>query len=245
MRHNAPKQNVSLRNAVWKAGYETIDLPHNHQTKSQMKSIGSILTLIVGLALLASCSPFSDLQTSRMTGKGEFEVTPFLTTQSVTLDEEYTGIPFGGAVGTHLSYGLTEMIDLRLSIRATPFGIFTHIGPKFRLIENRLAFFIPAGTLASWDAEYYQKVSDFSWELQPTLLFSQPVIKDKLEWNLSGKYIHKFNQPEGAFAVNTSFSFGKNMDRRTYILEYGIMNSSIEGIRMNSKQISFGVIFKI
>jgi hypothetical protein len=28
-------------------------------------------------------------------------------------------------------------------------------------------------------------------------------------------------------------------------LEYGIMNSSIEGIRMNSKQISFGVIFKI
>lgn len=198
------------------------------------------------LLVLPSCSPFADLQTARMTGKGQAEITPFATAR-VNVEDDYAGAD--PQVGSHLSYGLSDKFDARLSVRASVSGVWIQAGPKFSLWENRLAAYIPVGKLFLWDTEMQREMFDLT-EFQPTLLYTHPLVKNKLEWNASAKWIQKFATRESghlnAYAFNTSLAFGRDLRRRIFILEYGTKRYSLADFEDSySHQLSFGIVFKL
>lgn len=200
--------------------------------------------LALALFLMSSCSPFSDLQTARTAGEGKLELTPFISGRANTSEEESIVDP---VLGAHLAYGLAPKTDIRLSMRATVLGMYIHAGPKFGLWENRLSVYVPVGTLLTWGDNFDGNFAAALAEIQPTLLYTQPLIKDQLEWNFSSKWIQRFGQvPLGSYAFNTSLSFGKNLRKRAFIVEYGTMGFADGELRNSTvNQFSFGIVFKM
>ncbi|MBN7816536.1 sterol desaturase family protein [Algoriphagus pacificus] len=204
------------------------------ETMKSHSNIFSLLLIIVLLLILTNaCVPvFSDMQSARTLGKGNFEVTPFYTNSAA--DSESKGVT---QVSANLGIGLSENIDIRGRIShlwfngeggggSTIFGI----GPKFSMVPERLSLFIPVGS--SFDVD--------SWQLQPTLFYTQPIVEKKFEATLSPKYIFNLCRDcSGFFATNLGIAYSKDLTKNAIRAEYGRIFSDGGGLGQFSLGYSF------
>jgi hypothetical protein len=177
-----------------------------------------ILLMAPVLFLFYSCAPvFSELQSARLVGKGNIEVTPAFTTTSRTDDGATEHIQ--NHYGLHFAYGIANKIDLRARYeyigvadecgKANAFGI----GPKFSLLKDRIAAYVPVGFAFGGDVEGIEE-----FEIQPTLLFTVPAGK-YIEFNPSAKGIIG---DELYFAFNLGLGLSTNLSKYVIRPEYGI-----------------------
>ncbi|WP_296697856.1 hypothetical protein [Algoriphagus sp.] len=202
-------------------------------TKRISQIIGIVLCFLV---TLPSCAPvFSDLQSARTLGKGQFEATPFYT--NTGKDSEFKGVSH---VGANLGLGLSEKIDVRARIERNWYNgeedtgyTIVGIGPKFSVIENRISFFLPVGRALG-------EGTNQTWQMQPTVFLTQPIIKEKLEFTLAPKYLFNFCEDcSGNFATNFGISASKDFSKYAWRAEYGRIFSDGGGIGQLSIGISF------
>lgn len=188
---------------------------------------GLLAVSLIPLLFIESCAPvFSDLQSARLVGDGNIEVTPSYSSVSWAEDGESQKVQ--NHYGAQAGFGLSETMDLRTRIEyvsvksegsddkltATVVGI----GPKFSIVKDRVAGYIPLGTAFGSDIQTSQ-----SWELQPTLLFTFPV-NEQFEVNPSVKYIMQLaDDTDNMVAINLGLGigeYGKFVIRPEYGLLY-------------------------
>lgn len=191
--------------------------------------LGSIFILSM---CCSSCAPvFSEMQSARTVGQNKIEVTPSLSAVNFREKEDVELIQ--NHAGVQLAYGLTPKIDLRLRFEYIWFdfddlsdGISVlGIGPKFSLIENKIALYLPVGKVIG------KYSADYDCESHPTLLFTIPALKDKIDINLSPKYLMIFGDEYFDYmAFNFGFSLSNNLNKWCLRPEYGILiNPDITG----------------
>jgi hypothetical protein len=189
------------------------------------------LLLALSIALLQGCAPvFSDFQSARMVERGDIEVTPAAG---------YVSAPQWTA-GAQVGYGLSDRTELRarlthvftdwdvegdggwLEDSPDDFNVIS-AGPKFSLVEDRLALHLPLGA--------YFNGEDGLGGLHghPSLIASIP-ISDDIDLNPSVNAI----LPGGLVAVNLGTAIGDH-DRFTVRPEVGVL--------VNGGVISAGVGF--
>lgn len=194
------------------------------------------------LAFVTGCvAPFSDLQSARLLGKGNVEVTPSYTSVSVS-DEgqtEHIQNHFGAQIG----FGLAKFMDLRLRYEHISATIDTEsvsvnvlgFGPKFRLAKKWLAFYVPIGFAFGGDVEN----GGDSWQVHPTLLATLPIAKF-LEINPSAKVMIPFKSDaaDTLFAFNLGLAISSDVTKWAIRPEIGFCTGSVSGTFM---QISVGL----
>ena len=192
--------------------------------------------LVCTSALITSCvAPFSDLQSAKLLGKGNIEVTPSYSSVSVSDEGETDHIQnhFGAQIG----FGLAKFMDLRLryehisatideeSVSANVIGF----GPKFRLAKNWLAFYLPIGFAFGGDIEDGSE----SWQIHPTLLATVPVGK-YLEINPSAKIMIPFSSDafDTLLAFNLGLAISSDVSKWAIRPEIGICTTGGSGYFM-------------
>ena len=193
-----------------------------------MKSKAAFFWLIAYLLTTNACAPvFSELQSARTAGRNRVELTPAYSTvgfsnqgQSTDAQNEYGG---------QLAYGVSSFFDIRVRyehisiINGGPGlgGVFKTgadvlaFGPKFAISKNKVAFSLPVGRALG------DKYSE-SWEAHPTLLFSLPAVKDKLDINVAPKFIKQFcSHCDPLFAVNLGMAVSNDLNKWALRVEYG------------------------
>ncbi len=199
-----------------------------------------VLTLVT---LTWSCAPvFSDLQSARLAGKGNFEASPHFTSSSYTADSETNHVQ--NHYGLQLAYGISNRFDIRAryefigvdeddengGVKANVFGI----GPKASLIKDRLAAFVPVGFAFGGDVDGIEE-----FEVQPTLLVTLP-IGQYIEVNPSAKGVIG---DEFYMAFNLGLGLSSNFDQWAIRPEYGMLfNPGEDG---HYGQFSIGIMYKL
>jgi len=184
----------------------------------------SVLAICFSALLMQSCSSsFSELQGARMVGKGNTEVTPYYTTVSGVAEGDHGGVQ--NQIGLNTAIGLSDKTDLRLRVENiwlkddefTNGFVVVGVGPKFSLIENIMAAYLPVGRALG------ENTSD-SWEFQPTMLLTLPAIKNILDINLTPKYIFTVCEECDDFvAVNLGLALSKDLSKWAFRAEYGLL----------------------
>jgi hypothetical protein len=134
--------------------------------------------------ILTNCNPYLfDLQSAKMLGAGNLELSAY-------------------TVGLNLGIGLTEQLDLNVSLTNNgnindnlALNIFT-VAPKFSLDPDKVAFYFPVSRFL------LDKVTMF----QPTVLFTSPLTKD-IGFTLAPKLILTSNEFKN---INTMFGLSGN-----------------------------------
>ena len=198
------------------------------------------IPMIMLLILIQSCiTPYSELQSARLVGKNNVELTPAYTTTSFTSDGETDGIQ--NHVGLHAAFGLSQKMDLRLRYeylwaKGDEFGNGVSViglGPKLSLVENRIALSLPVGTA------FGQDITD-QWQVQPSVLFTLPAIPDKLDITFAPKYILTFCEDCDDFvAFNLSLAISNNVSSWAIRPEYGLLYDL--GESGHASQFSIGI----
>ena len=186
-----------------------------------LKQLVSILGVMM---IFQNCAPvFSELQSARTVGKDKIEVTPLFSSINYAEDGESNGIQ--NHLGLRVAYGISPKTDIRLAYEYIWLkddkdgeGIsILGIGPKFSLLENKIAFYMPLGRAVG------ENTKD-TWQLHPTFLFTYPVVEDKVDVTLSPKYLMTFCEGcDDLVAINLGFSFSNNLNKWSIRPEYGLL----------------------
>jgi hypothetical protein len=191
-----------------------------------MKRIIVIQSIAIAgfVMFLQSCAPvFSELQSARTVGKNKIEATPSYSSVSYSKDGKTEGVQ--NHMGVQLAYGISSKVDLRFRyeyIWLKKYGQsdvinVVGIGPKFSLVENKIAFAVPIGRA-------FGEGTEDSWEVHPTLLFTIPAVKDKLDINLAPKLLVPLCKGyDNLVAINLGISFSNNLSKWAIRPEYGIL----------------------
>lgn len=193
-----------------------------------LRNVTAVVALTAMMAFVTGCvAPFSDLQSARLLGKGNIEVTPGFGTVSINDEGETQHVQ--NNYGAQLGYGLTKFMDLRLRyeyIRATSGEDSVNVnvigfGPKFRLAKNWLAFYVPIGFAFGGDMEAGD--SSDTWQVHPTLLATFPVAKF-LEINPSAKVMIPFSSEsfDTLYAFNLGLAISPDVSKWAIRPEVGI-----------------------
>ncbi|MCJ7487637.1 MAG: hypothetical protein MUQ25_15930 [Candidatus Aminicenantes bacterium] len=179
-----------------------------------------LLTLACTLAFLTSCvAPFSDIQSAKLLGNGNVEVTPSFSSVSVTSEGETQHVQ--NHYGVQAGYGLLKFMDLRLRYERitgdideeTSFGVnVIGFGPKFRLAKNWLALYVPVGFAFGTDI-----TSSETWQVHPTLLATWALGKS-FELNPSAKVMIPLRQNE----LDTLYAFNLGAAISTDVSKWAI-----------------------
>lgn len=176
--------------------------------------------------LFTSCAPtFSDLQSARTVGKNHIEATPLYSVSDY--HEDKASYKMQNHIGIQTAYGITSRLDLRaryeyISQRdvTSPYHYSViGFGPKFSLLENKIAFSLPIGCAFGNEIQT-------NWQAHPTLLFTLPVTtaKMEIELTLAPKYMITFTEDsEDYFAVNANAAFSTNLNRWAIRPEFGVL----------------------
>lgn len=191
-----------------------------------LRNVLAVFALTAMAAFVTGCvAPFSDLQSARLLGKGNIEVTPSYTSVSASSEGETQHVM--NHYGAQIGFGLAKFMDLRLryehlsisdeedSISANVIGF----GPKFRLAKNWLAFYVPVGFAFGGDIEG----SSHTWQVHPTLLATFPVAKF-LEINPSAKVMIPFDNDafDTLYAFNLGLAISSDVTKWAIRPEVGI-----------------------
>ena len=202
--------------------------------------IGLILIIPI---VLQGCAPvFSELQSARTVGKNRVEFTPSYSSVSFAADGEREKMQ--KHVGIQVAYGISDKIDIRVryeraweeggDIKEDGISIGA-IGPKFNLLEDRVAFYIPIGRA-------FGEYTEETWQIHPTFLFTIPAVPDKIDITFAPKYLISFCEGcENLLAINLGLSFSDDLNRWAIRPEYGMLfNPGEEG---HFSQFSIGVSY--
>lgn len=180
---------------------------------------------VAALVLSLSACVTSDLQSARLVGPGNFEITPSYAMGSFTGNGETERTT--NQFGIQVARGLTPRIDLRLRyeyIDIAPeeeegFSIFG-FGPKFGVVEDRLAILAPVGFAFGGNVDD----SSESWMFRPTLLFTH-TINDHAEITTAGKGVIWLNsdETENLIGANLGLGLSSDLDRWVVRPEFGFL----------------------
>jgi hypothetical protein len=197
--------------------------------KSIYPRVLGILLLLISIGPSFSCfAPvFSELQSARLAGPGNAEITPSYS--RVEGESEHVQDHFGIQAGV----GIRKWLDFRIRYEyanvgpAEPdnFGVnMLGFGPKLGLVRNWLAIYLPVGFAFGEDIE-----SSETWQVHPTLLATLPV-SNHFEINTSAKALiplQKGNDP--MYAVNFGIAIGSDVRRWAVRPEIGFLFNSCVG----------------
>ena len=179
------------------------------------------------MVFLAYCvvPPFSDLQSAKLVGKGRIELTPGFSSVSVTAEGESQHIQ--NNFGIQAGYGVSKFMDFRLRYERIQldtggdesYGLnVLGFGPKFSLVKDWVAIFLPVGFAFGSDVEVSQ-----TWQFQPTLLFTVPFNKN-IELNTSAKGLIWFQSGNDSLvAFNLGFGLSSDLDKWAIRPEIGFL----------------------
>jgi hypothetical protein len=193
-----------------------------------ISSRGGGLAALILAATAPACAPvFSDLQSAKLVRPGQIELTPSASRVSFSSDEEDDSGHVQDGYGVQLGVGLHEAIELRgrfehlEGVGDVPGVEVVGIGPKIRLVEDRLALYVPVGRAFGGPDE-----SDFgqSWQVHPTLLATVPAHRN-VEVNASAKYLVPLKEDGGdnLVAFNLGLGLGPDLDRWAIRPEAGVL----------------------
>ena len=198
----------------------------NYSERISKRRCPVLIILVVSAELFVRCAPVAyELQSARMAGRHQIEITPSYTKVQVQekVSEEKKPVTYPiatKAYGIQAAYGLTDKLDLRFRMvtfyapQATKTVFST--GLKVRLVKDRVAAYFPLWFVDNRPAQF-----------QPTLLLSFPLVKDRVEFNPSGKVLLSLagNDPTAGFllAANFGLAFSTNTSRWALRPEYSII----------------------
>jgi hypothetical protein len=207
----------------------------------------STLYLILFAAVsmtLYNCAPvFSELQSARTVGKDRIEITPSYSTVSATEDGETEGLQ--NQLGLQLAYGLTDKIDIRARYEriwgkdgSLSDGVdVAGLAGKFSLVEDKIAFNALVGRA-------FGEESSETWEFQPSIIFSQALVKNKLEATIAPKYLMTFCEDcDNFLAFNIGLALGDDLNRWSIRPEYGMLFNPGESGFYGQFSLGFSVAF--
>lgn len=144
----------------------------------------SAAVLLIPVLAAACAPPFADLQSARLAGPQRVEVTPAYSTVSFTDEGDTEKVQ--DHYGLQVATGVSDKVDLRARfehVRVDEESVnVIGAGPKFGLLRDRVALFVPVGFAFGSGVE----VSD-TWQVHPTIIGTVPVVPDRLELNGSAK----------------------------------------------------------
>lgn len=179
--------------------------------------------------LVSGCiTIFSELQSAKLAGPSRAEVTPGYS-QVWFSDDDSEQV--SDQLGFRLGFGLADGVDMRMRIEHVFIEDFRDwnlagFGPKFSLVKDKFAFFIPLGFVFGEDID-----TEDSLEIQPTVILTLPASKE-LELNTSGKLIFDLDDLDNDVLVAFNFGFGISGDLDKYAIrpEIGfLLNPGEEG----------------
>lgn len=183
----------------------------------------NLITLLLFGTLLNGCAPiFSELQSARTVGKGNIELTPHFS--STDFYEQLAPNGVQNHLGLQVANGLSDRLDLRTRYEFVwPKGFdlssgtnVVSLGLKYGLAPDRVAIYLPVGRALG-------EGSSQSWEIQPTLLFTQPIIPRELELTFAPKYVAVLCEScADLYAINLGLSVGSDVRRWSIRPEYGL-----------------------
>lgn len=206
-----------------------------------MKSLARItlrICTILSIYSFQSCiAPvFSDLQSARLVGKKNVELTPSYSTVGFNEDGESEGIQ--NHIGAQMAVGLSDKVDLRVRfehvwLKNDDEGYDEQIlglGPKISLVKDRVAAYLPVGAA----------LSDFStFQFHPTILFTVPVVSNQIDFNPSAKYLISFCEDcDNFLALNLGMALSNDLNKWAFRTEYGFLFTPDES--GSYRQFSFG-----
>jgi hypothetical protein len=195
-------------------------------------------TLVLAAMLISACSPvFNEMQSARTVGAGRVEATGNFSSVNYASDGESEQIQ--NQAGLQMAYGVSDKVDLRaryeriwsedLDEGVNVWGI----GPKFSLIEKRIAFYMPIGNAIG---DY-----DDNWQLHPTFLITIPLAKDQVEFTIAPKYLLTFcSDCDDGLAINFGLALGQ-LSNWALRLEYGLLYNTQEFGDGHYNHLSLGV----
>ena len=204
-----------------------IHLKRRSQFCTRYSFIGMISLLVCLTVLFPGCfAPvFSDLQSAKLAGPGQLEMTPSFSSVSFSSEGESEHVQ--NHLGIQAGLGVFDIMDFRLryerlSVDQCDNGTFgvnvLGFGPKFSLVKDWAAFYVPVGFAFGEDIE----VSD-TWQVHPTLLLTLPVNK-YIELNPSAKVLIPFqSERDTLFAFNLGAGISANLDKWAIRPELGFL----------------------
>ncbi len=191
-----------------------------------------------------SCAPLSsDLQSARLVGKRRIEITPGYSTvqfaeEKKQVDEKQSQETSGKLIGLQVAYGLSNKVDIRVRVEHFQFRDFTanvfSIGPKVRLVKDRVALYLPV-----WFVDFKPA------QLQPTILLTFPIIKNKIEFNPSVKSIVSvggYDPTTGIMvAINGGLGISTDLSKWAIRPEYSLVRDISKGSQYRSFSIGLSL----
>lgn len=207
-----------------------------------IKRVAARCLVIATIGSSFSCAPFSsDLQSARVVGKKGIEITPEYSSiqfaeEKKQVEEKGSQESKGRLIGLQVAYGMSKKVDLRVRVEHFEFRDFSayvfSVGPKFSLVKDRVALYLPV-----WFVEFKPA------QIQPTLLLTFPVVKNKVEFNPSVKNIISVGgyDPNSTFLVAFNAGLGISTDLSKWALrpEYSLVYNVKESCQYRS--ISIGL----
>jgi hypothetical protein len=184
------------------------------------------LLLMTSCAILsAGCvAPFSELQSARLAGPNRVEVTP--SASMVWASEDGDTDRVQNHFGVQVATGISSRTDLRLrleriELRGGDGGAnIVGLGPKFGLVADRAAFYVPVGFGFGEDIEMSE-----TWQVHPTLLLTYPA-HPTIEVNGSLKALVPLverDQIDDLVAFNIGLGIGPDLQRWAIRPEVGFL----------------------
>ncbi len=198
------------------------------------------LGIVVGLCSVGSmgCAPvFSELQSAKLVGKRHVEVTPSFT--SVSFSDDHGSDHVQNEYGVQAATGVHDNVDMRLRyVRVSGVNVLG-AGPKFRLVTDKVALYVPIGF--AFGAGVH---SSKSWQVHPTLLLTAPVNRH-FEVDGSVKYLVPISDSDAdkTVAFNLGVALGPgDVERWAIRPEIGFLFDP--GEKGHYTQFSLGLSFR-
>jgi hypothetical protein len=187
---------------------------------------GAVLAAVLAMGLSGCVAPFAEMQSARLVGRGNVEITPGYSYVKVGAESESQKAQddFSLQVAT----GVSDRVDLRARyemIRLSGEGWDNRtsnvlsLGPKIGLAPDRVALYAPVGLGFGGGLT----ASD-TWMFHPTLLFTIPV-SPGFEINPSAKAQIWLNNPDAHNLLAFNLGFGIGSDVREWAVrpEVGLL----------------------
>ena len=215
-------------------------------------SFGPLFILFISINFYANAQIFSDFQSASTLGNDRIERKLFyrhtdiadLSEMDMYYEDDDTRY---NHFGFQVSKGITDKTDFRfqleyMSIKYSDddesYGTLAFaFGYKFNIVEDYIAFSISANSLLN--AALFHSAG-----LQPAILLSAPIVKNKVELTLAPKYNLNFSEGIGNYpAVNMNVALSNNLDKWAFHIEYGQLFRSRIDERYD--QLSIGLSHRI
>jgi hypothetical protein len=201
---------------------------------------------VLALTAVAACvPPFSELQSARTLGPGRSEITASYS--FVHPEDEPEDLAEQRNIAVHVGLGLAPSTDLRIRLERMSAresdadeSVTAYVlaaGPKFGLVPDRLALFVPVGFAFGDDID-----AEDTFQIHPTLIGTLPLASG-LDLNGSAKVLVPITgEGDNLIAFNVGLGIGEGIRRWVIRPEIGMLMDPGEAGRY--WQVSLGLSYQ-